>query len=328
MHSTRGLPLITLAISIALGWGVAGTEPGTDPPAQAGASRPAPTFSVAAELVVLHVTVKDRQGRYVSGLPASAFEVLDGGTPQTISVFMHDDAPVTLGLIVDSSGSMRGARERLLFASSAFADSSHTDDELFGLTFNDEVYPALPPLAPFTNDAHVLGTALARVVAARGRTALYDGITRGLEYLDGGRHARKVLVLVSDGGDNASRATLEETIERAHASNAALYAVGVSDPLEGRGSRRILERLAALSGGVTYFPKDHRGLRQAMRDIARDVRQAYTLGFVPTGVARDGAVHRVRVSVSVPGQRFAVRARTGYLASGEAAAVDAVSPVR
>jgi len=191
-----------------------------------------PIFSSSAELVVAHVTVKDRQGAYVTSLPEEAFRVFEDGTPQRIDFFTGEDSPVTVGFLVDSSGSMREGRERVIAAATAFAEASNRQDELFALAFNEHVRAALPPSAPFTNNATVFRAALAGAMGAQGRTAMYDAISNGLSYVAKGHHPRRVLVVVGDGGDNASTTTFDEVLKQAQKSNAAIYTVGVIDPLE------------------------------------------------------------------------------------------------
>jgi Ca-activated chloride channel homolog len=164
-----------------------------------------PVFSADSELVVLHVTVKDRSGAYVSGLPQEAFSVVEDGVAQTVRFFTDTDTPVTVGLLVDSSASMHPNRRVVIAGAASFAEASSPRDEIFALAFNEDVYPVLPPTAPFTNDSTVLRAALEHHVSARGRTALYDAISTGVNYLTRGTRERKVLVVLSDGGDTRAR---------------------------------------------------------------------------------------------------------------------------
>ena len=170
-----------------------------------------PVFSSSAELVVVHVTVTDRRGAYVTDLPREAFRIIEDSAPQRIDFFTGEDSPVTVGLLVDSSGSMREGRERVIAAATAFAEASDSEDEIFGLTFNEHVRAALPPSAPFTSDPSTFRVALAGAMGAQGRTAMYDAISSGLNYVAKGRHPRRVLVLVGDGGDNASTTTFDRS---------------------------------------------------------------------------------------------------------------------
>lgn len=277
----------------------------------------APVFSSSAELVVVHVTVTDRRGAYVTSLSRDAFRIVEDGTPQRIDLFTGEDSPVTVGLLVDTSGSMREGRERVIAAATAFAEGSHPNDEIFGLAFNEHVRAALPASTPFTNDPNVFRVALTAAMGAQGRTAMYDAIRSGLTYVAKGSHPRRVLVLVGDGGDNASRATFDQVLKEAQASNAAIYTVGVIDPLEREADPGLLKRLARATGGASYFPRHVNEVEDVLREIARDIRHSYTLAYVSSNSTRDGGFRRIRVIVSDPARRsLVVRARDGYRAGG------------
>ena len=274
-----------------------------------------PIFSVESELVVVHVSVKNAKGQPVTGLTKSTFSVLEDGHSQPISVFTSEDAPVTVGLVVDNSGSMQPNRDHVVLAATAFAEASNPQDELFVLAFNDEVRAALPAEAPFTSDIPTLRDALAHALGARGRTALFDGLSAGLDYLRRGRYERKVLVLVSDGGDNASRATFSDVMTKTLTSNALIYTVALVDPVERDANPKLLKRLAEASGAEAFAPADARGITDALQRIARDIRHVYTIGYVPTNPARDGTLRKLRVVVQPPDRRrVVVRTRAGYLA--------------
>ncbi len=284
--------------------------------AAASAQEPRALFSTRTDLVVLHATVRDRRGEYVTGLSKDAFTVIEDGRPQTISFFAAEDAPVTVGLIVDNSGSMQPNRGRLAAAAEAFAASSHPQDEIFALAFDETVRPALPEAAPFTNDAPTLRDALSRTLNTRGRTALFDAILDGLQYLERGHHERKVLVVVSDGGDNASRAAFADVIRRAQASNALVYTVAILDPIDRDSNPRLLRQVAAATGGEAFSPRDIGEIGSVLRRIARDIRHTYTIGYVSSNTARDGTFRTLRLMVQPPdGRRVVVRTRTGYLAA-------------
>ena len=280
------------------------------------AQAPATTFSVQSDLVVLHVTVRDRRGAYVTDLQRDAFEVFDEGQRRPIQLFADTDTPVTVGLLIDSSDSMRPARELVIAAAAAFAEASHPQDEILALAFNERVRAALPPEEPFTSDANTLRAALDRSIGARGRTALYDAVLEGLDYLSRGTRARRVLVVVSDGGDNASRASREEVFRKAQEHNAMIYTLALRDPAFLRdGNPGLLRDLAEVTGGASFRPDDLSEVETALRDIARDIRHTYTIGYEPAQVDRDGTYHRVRVEVESPdGRRLRVRSRSGYVA--------------
>jgi Ca-activated chloride channel family protein len=275
----------------------------------------APVFSSRAELVVVHVTVTDRRGAYVTALPREAFRISEDGAPQRIDFFSGEDSPVTVGFLVDSSGSMREGRERVIAAATAFAEASNSQDEIFALAFNEYVRPALPPSMPFTSDAGIFRVALAGAMGAQGRTAMYDAISNGLSYIAKGHHPRRVLVVVGDGGDNASTKTFDEVLKEAQSSNAAIYTVGIIDPLERDADPGLLKRLANATGGKSFFPRDVEDVDEVLQQIADDIRHSYTLGYVSTNSARDGKFRKVRVVVNDSDRRsLRVRARDGYRA--------------
>jgi VWFA-related protein len=285
-------------------------------PLRAAAQNP-PLFSSESDLVVLHATVKDTRGGYISGLTREAFGVVEDGRPQNIQLFSSEDAATTVGLLIDSSGSVLPNRERIIAAAAAFARTIRPGDEIFALAFNDTVEAALPPAHPFTSDADVLRAALAGTIRARGQTALFDAVAAGLDYLERGRHERRVLVVVSDGGDNASHITFDEVVKRTQASNVVIYTVGLVDSpyVDHDGNPRLLARLADASGGEAFEPRRADDVDDVLQHIARDIRQSYTLGYVSTNTLRDGAFRRVRLSVKAANQRrLVVRTRGGYVA--------------
>ena len=272
-----------------------------------------PQFKSGSELVVLHVMVTDRSGGYVSGLAPADFHLYDENRKQTPKFFLNEDAPVTVGLVIDSSGSMGHVRDRVIAAATEFVQSSNPADEVFALVFNDEVQKALAD-GSFTSDPVVLQGALARAFQPIGRTALYDAVVSGLDYAARGTHDRRVLVVLSDGGDNASEATLKDVVTRVQASNTVIYSVALVDPNDYEANPGKLKQLAETSGGESFLPKDVMEVRKAFQKIARDVRHMYTIGFEPTNSAYHAGFHRVRVDVtSNDGKRLAVKSRPGYL---------------
>jgi Ca-activated chloride channel homolog len=272
-----------------------------------------PQFKSESELVVVHVLVTERSGAYVSGLPSDAFRLFDETRPQTTKFFLNEDAPVTVGLIIDSSGSMGHARDRVIAASTEFVQSSNPQDEIFALTFNDEVHPIFGGNS-FTSDSVVLGGALAKAFQPIGRTALYDAVVDGLKYGSHGMHDRRVLVVLSDGGDNASRATLKDVVTNVEASNTVIYTVALADPNDPDSNPKKLKQLADVSGGESYEPGSESEVRSAFQKIARDVRHMYTIGFEPMNSAYHAGFHRLRVEVKTPdGRKLNVKSRSGYL---------------
>jgi Ca-activated chloride channel family protein len=273
------------------------------------------TFSSRSELVVLHVNVQDREGGFISELPQQAFAVFEDLRPQPLSLFVNDDAPVTVGLLIDNSISMRESRALVIAAAEEFARSGHPRDEVFALAFNEHVAPVLPSETPFTSDAGVLGHALTEAISARGKTAFFDAVVSGLAYAERGTHPRKVLVVISDGGDNASTSTFESVVTKAQASNATIYTVVLADPLDPEANPKRMATLARISGGETFRPRGASEISRVLQSIARDIRHTYTLGYTPDQ-APDGTFRRVRVIVSpADGRRVNVRTREGYLAA-------------
>ncbi len=281
-----------------------------------------PSFSATTDLVVLHVNVQNKDGGFVTGLPREAFAVFEDGRPQPITQFMQQDTPVTVGLLIDNSISMRENRELVIAAAVQFAEAGHERDRIFALVFNETVTPALPATEPFTDDSVVLKAALTRSIIARGRTAFYDAVVEGLDYAGRGEHPRKVLVVIGDGGDNESRASFDEMIRKAQSSNVVIYTVALVDPLDREAKPDRLARLASVTGGETFAPKTTAAVAGVLQQVATDIRHTYTLGYAPARPA-DDTFRRVRVIVSSPRQeRLTVRTRGGYMAS----VADPVSP--
>jgi VWFA-related protein len=273
------------------------------------AQQPEARFTARSDLVVLHASVTDGGGSFVSGLTADAFRVLEEGRPQMITFFAEQDAPVTVGLLIDASGSMRENRDRVIAAITSFVESSNPDDEFLPLVFNERVIPVLPATTRFTSDSTELRNALTTHLGARGRTAFHDALVESLDALQHGRHERKVLVVLSDGGDNQSRLTFDQALEHVVASNVVIYTMALVDPLARDRNPRALRRLAELTGGLAVEPRNGTMVGKALQSIAADIRSCYTLAYKPAG-SRAG---RVRVAVQVPGRlALRVRTRTGY----------------
>jgi VWFA-related protein len=263
---------------------------------------------------VLPVTVTDRSGRFVADLPQQAFAVSDNGRRQSLAFFTSEDTPVSIGLIVDNSLSMRKKTGEVVAATMAFARSSNPQDEIFALEFNDSVHEALKDhWFLLSRDVEDLQRAVSSMLP-EGRTALYDAVALGLEKLSGGSRARKVLVVISDGGDNASGTTLERVLARARHSDAEIYTIGLFDPDDTDSNPGVLKTLARETGGERFLPESPGLLLQACERIAHEIRSGYTVAYEPP--AHDGAYHRVEVSVERPGSRLNVRTRPGYYAAG------------
>lgn len=276
-----------------------------------------PTFKAESNLVVLHVSVRDRGGRYITGLDREAFTVIDDGKPQTLEMFSADEVPASIGLLVDNSNSMRANRERVIAAAVEFARHSQAKDQIFVLTFNERVQHAFGPVMVSDMDMGVFGSVMSRAISARGMTAIYDGILDGIRRVGDGVHTRQVLIVVSDGDDNASAATLEEVTKTVHESDAVIYTIALTDPLTRDGNPGLMRRLARATGGESFHPRRAEAIDDAFEQIARDIRSAYTLAYAPASApgatAAHGRRHAVRVYVrSSDGRPLRVRVRDGY----------------
>ncbi len=279
-----------------------------------------PNFSSQSELVVLHVAVKDRKGGYVGGLAQESFPVVEDRRPQEISFFNSQDAPVTVGLLIDASGSMAPNRNMVIAASMAFSKAMNPQDEFFVLGFNEDIHTPLPADKPFTNSEPVLRIALVQAIKARGQTAIYDALNTGLDYVQKGGFERQVLIVLSDGGDNASETTRARVLADAQASNAVIYTIALVDPMDPEADPGFLRQLSDATGGVAFRPKSANQIEEILQQVARDIRNMYTIGYVPSDPAmgsraRKEALRRVAVDVRLPtGQKLAVRTRRAYLA--------------
>ena len=215
-----------------------------------------PDFSTQSELVVLHVAVKDKKGGYVGGLGQDSFRVLEDRRPQEISFFNNQDAPVTVGLIIDASGSMAPNRTMVIAASMAFTKAMNPQDEFFVMGFNEHIHTPLPADKPFTNSEPTLRVALVQAIKALGQTAIYNALNAGLEYVEKGGFERQVLIVLSDGGDNASGTTRAQVVANAQASNAVIYTIALVDPMDTEADPGFLKQLSESTGGVAFRPKN------------------------------------------------------------------------
>ena len=274
---------------------------------------PSRVFSARSEVVVVHVTVTDGS-HAIAGLPRESFTVYEDGQPETVSFFHNQDHPVTVGLVLDCSTSMQQKRDAVIAAGVAFAQSSHPKDEMFTVNFNENVWDGLPPSVPFTTNVDDLRAALNRTTA-RGKTALFDGLRAALKHLDAGHEQKKVLILVSDGGDNASSATFDDVLGLALRMDALVYTISIPDQYDTDAKPDVLKKLARTTGGEAFFPRRLDEVTQVLERIAHDIRSGYTLGYTPS---RDTPGYRaIRVDVKSPeGKKLNVRARSGYIAPG------------
>ena len=272
------------------------------------------TIDVSVDMVVLHATVQNSRGGLVAGLGKDDFRVYEDGVLQQIKHFSQEDIPVTVGLVVDSSGSMQPKRREVITAALAFARSSNADDQMFVVSFNEHVSFGLPADLAFTDQTAPLEAALSRI-AADGMTALYDAVAAALEHLKKGNRDKKVLLVVSDGGDNASKHRLSEVMSMAGRSEAIIYAIGVFEEEDRDRNPRVLKRLAKATGGEAFLPKTLMEVVPLCERIARDIRHQYTLAYVPTNQRQDGLYRGIQVKAGATGGgRLLVRTRPGYYA--------------
>jgi Ca-activated chloride channel family protein len=276
--------------------------------------QPAP-YRVETRLVVVHASVRNDRGELVTGLARGAFSVFENGTRQPITLFRNDDVPVSLGLLIDNSGSMRTKRAKVEAAALDFARASNPEDEMFVLNFADKSRIDVP----LTSDVRVLEAGIARVDSIGG-TAMRDAIATAEEYVT--RHARrdrKVLVVITDGGDNASVTPFDRIRMAAEQHDIAVYAVGLMgqrDPHAGR-ARHDLEQLTQTTGGLAYFPTTMEQTGDVAQELARQIRTQYTIGYTPLNQSLDGSYRTIRVTAKGP-ERLTVHTRSGYRAVASA----------
>jgi Ca-activated chloride channel homolog len=272
-------------------------------------------ISVDVGLVVLPVIVTDKRGLAVPGLAKDSFQVFEDGRPQQIALFEPEDVPVTVGLVVDNSGSMRAKRPEVVAAGQAFAQSSNPQDQMFVVNFNQEVHLGLPQGVDYTNNVQLLQGALTRL-PAMGNTALYDAVATALDHLKVGTATRKALIVISDGGDNASKLSLRDLLKKAAASNAQIHALGVFSENYSDEHPEVLSRLAKMTGGKAYFPASAREIPGICQQIAQDLRHQYTIGYHPSNRDSGSKYHAIRVTArNAEDRRLRVRTRAGYLMS-------------
>jgi VWFA-related protein len=301
-----GIHRLILAAVIGIGIPLVAQDQGL-PPA-------APVFKSVADLVVLHVNVFDGRSDAVPNLRQEAFSVREDNVPQAITFFSNVDVPVAVGLVLDNSTSMLTRRAMVLAGAKAFAESGHPKDEVFTIVFNEHVKHGLPDSVPFTSNHQMVQGSINRFQPG-GMTALHDAVIAGLEHLHEATHQKRVLVVLSDGDDNASQHSDDAMLERAARSDALIYTVSTANLVSNVGNPRLMKKLAEASGGAAYTPKTERQVVEAFGEIAENIRRGYSIGYAPTNTAQDGKFRRVQVQVRAPGFRnLKVRVRDGYLA--------------
>ncbi|HVF48573.1 MAG TPA: VWA domain-containing protein [Pyrinomonadaceae bacterium] len=303
----------------------ASSKPSASQPAPANASpatRPAGVEQdtpviVNADLVTVTVTVTDIYGRYVTGLNQKAFSIFDDKIEQEIAFFSNDDTPVSLGVIFDVSNSMTGDKiARAREALSRFVETSHTSDEYFLIGFNTRAQLLLDK----TRDSNSLLDKLT-FVQTKGRTALYDACYLGVEKVTRGAHQKRAVLLISDGQDNSSRYTFSELRRLLKESDVIIYSVGIlnsHDDTSGLGmqGRSVLDELAGVSGGKSFYPSTAAEMNDTFEKIALELRNQYSIGYRPSNFANDGKWHKLKVKIKAPRglPRLFWRNKEGYYA--------------
>jgi len=270
-------------------------------------------FHAGTRLVVLHATVTDSTGKVITDLPRSAFTVYENGVEQPIKIFRREDVPVSMGIVVDNSSSMRDKRAKVAAASMALVKASNPEDEMFIVNFNEDAYLD----QPFTSDNPKLAEALDRI-DSKGNTAMFDALNMSMNYLiDKGTQDKKVLLVVTDGNDNTSQTTLKQLIYKARQNEVLIYSIGLlsdDEPREAKKATAALKALTTATGGIDYYPKDLAEIDRITPQVAHEIRNQFILAYSPTNQALDGSFRKVDVVVNGFGHPT-VRTRNGYYAS-------------
>ncbi|MEO7652609.1 MAG: VWA domain-containing protein [Bryobacteraceae bacterium] len=273
------------------------------------------TFRSDTRLVILPATVVDRSGRLVTDLPQKAFKVYENGIEQPIKIFRREDVPISLGMIVDNSGSMRNKRQKVESSAMTLVKASNPEDEVFIVNFNDEAFLD----QPFTNKLKDLEHGLAKI-DSRGGTAMRDAVRMSIDYLkENGKKDKKVLLVITDGDDNNSSGTLENLVKAAQQTEILIYSIGLlseEEKREAKRAKRALESIAEATGGHAYFPKGIEDVDKIAQQVAHEIRNQYVIGYSPTNPALDGSFRQIRVIANGPGKPI-VRTRSGYYATPE-----------
>jgi Ca-activated chloride channel homolog len=297
--------------------GILGFSSSLSPQQSPARVEPKAKIALSVNLVLLPVNVTDAHRTSVTGLKVEDFRVFEDRQLQEITVFDEGNTPVTVGLVVDHSRSMGPQLPGVISAVYSFTHSSNPQDEMFVVDFNDDVSIELMNGKTFSSDAKELGEAL-NAVSARGRTALYDAVSQALGHLRYGRWGKKALIIISDGGDNASHLKYSQVLEQARQSQTLIYAIGLVGSGDTEENPGLLRRLCRDTGGIAYFPEEGESVAKLSLQIARDLREQYTLGYVPQHVQGAVAFRKIEVKVTAPGYgRLHVRTRQGYSPAAE-----------
>jgi Ca-activated chloride channel family protein len=310
------LVIFAAAVSLAV-MAASGQQQPPQPPAGQSEDTTGTIFKASTFRVVLHTTVHDKSGHLVTTLPQSAFTVYENGVTQPILKFTREDVPVSMGLVVDNSGSMRDKRSKVEAAALALVKASNKDDEVFVVNFNDEAFLDNPHGKEFTSDVKDMEEALTRI-DSRGGTAMRDAVRMSIDHLkDKAKKDKKVLVVVTDGNDNSSTISLENLVKSAQGSEVIIYGIGIlseEERREAKRAERALTELAVATGGEAFFPKSLDEVERLAQTVARDIRSQYTIQYSPTNQNMDGSFRQIKISVNAPG-RLVARTRSGYYAT-------------
>lgn len=281
------------------------------------------TIGVNVDLVVMHASVHDKSGHFVGGLKKENFKVFEDGVAQTISVFSQEDVPLSLGILLDTSGSMRTKLEMVNKASLALIRASNPDDEVFLLGFSQEI----ELLEDYTNDIDMISDALDNIIVTGG-TALYDAIYLGVQKAQKGRKPKKAIIVVSDGEDRDSYYKLEELLAKVQEADVQVFCVGFMNPSPEKGlfgrfsktpaekAREAMQKISDETGGKAYFPQKVTELNAVASEIAHELRNQYSIGYNSSNTSKDGSWRRTKVVLAgVDASNQQVRARTGYFSA-------------
>lgn len=274
-------------------------------------------FRADTRVVDLHATVVDKNGHLVTNLLRDAFTVYENNEEQMIRSFKREDVPVSMGLIIDNSGSMRDKRARVEAAALTLVKDSNPEDEVFVVNFNDEAFNDLPHGKDFTSDIKEMEEALTRI-DSRGGTAMRDAIRMSIDHLKEKAHRdKKVLVVVTDGNDNSSLVSLENLVKASQQSGVLIYSVGLlseEERREAKRAERALDALGEATGGETFFPKEVSEVERIAHQVAHNIRNQYSIVYTPSNQSMDGTFRQIRVVAKGPGNPT-VRTRSGYYAT-------------
>ena len=303
--------------------------PASPPPAGQGQQIPEKSgdlfvFHKEVDEVTLHATVVDDKNHLVSNLDRNDFTVYEDGQPQKITSFRHEDIPVAVGVVIDNSGSMRDKRPAVNAAAINFVKSSNPQDKVFVVNFNEDFFLD----QDYTASIPKLKDALERI-EARGGTALYDAVVASSDHLKkSGLLEKKVLLVVTDGDDNASRESLEQAIRRLQEENGpTVYTIGLLADEHSKRAKRALREMAEQTGGIAFFPQGLAEVDSITQQIAHDIRNQYNIGYNPTKPHSEGGFRAVKVDANGKGyKKLQVRTRSGYYAGQARAETQQTTP--